>query len=100
MLAGPSQTRPGNPIWIFAARRGTASEITSARYDKLCEHLGAAGLNALADLGFDQTPDYPVIITGVKRTRKKRLPAGQKHTSQTTAAARAPAEHGFAALKN
>jgi hypothetical protein len=93
----------GNLIWISAARRGAASEIKSARHDKLCEHLRAAGLGALADLGFvglDQDPDDPVIITGVKRTRKKKLTAGQKQTNQIIAAARAPVEHGFAALKN
>ena len=41
-----------------------------------------------------------MIITGVKRTRKKKLTAGQKQANQTIAAARAPVEHGFATLKN
>ena len=93
----------GNLIWISSARRGAASEIKTARHDKLCEHLRTAGLGALADLGFvglDQDPDDPVIITGVKRTRKKKLTAAQKQANQTIAAARAPVEHGFAALKN
>lgn len=66
----------GNLIWISSARRGAASEIKAARHDKLCEHLRTAGLGALADLGFvglDQDPDYPVVNTGVKRTRKKNL---------------------------
>jgi hypothetical protein len=93
----------GNLIWISAARRGAASEIKTARHDKLCEHLRTAGLGALADLGFvglDQNPDDPVVITGVKRTRKKKPTAGQKQTNQIIAAARTPVEHGFAAMKN
>lgn len=93
----------GNLIWISAARRGAASEIKTARHDKICEHLRAAGLGALADLGFvglDQDRDNPVVITGAKRTRKKKLTTGQKTANQVIAAARAPVEHGFAALKN
>jgi hypothetical protein len=93
----------GNLIWISSAHRGAASEIKTARHDKICERLRAAGLGALAGLGFvglDQNLDDPVIITGVKRTRKKKLTAGQKQANQIIAAARAPVEHGFAALKN
>jgi len=57
----------GNLIWISPARRGAASEITAARHDHLPARLRAAGLGALADLGFtglDSDPDDPVIITG------------------------------------
>jgi hypothetical protein len=47
---------------------------------------------ALADLGFvglDNDPTEPVIITGAKRTRKKKkLTAGQKQANQIIAAAR------------
>jgi DDE superfamily endonuclease len=49
----------GNLTWISCARRGAASEITAARHDNLAGHLRAAGLGALADLGFtglDPTP--------------------------------------------
>jgi hypothetical protein len=93
----------GNLIWISSARRGAASEIKTARHDKICQHLRTAGLSALADLGFvglDTDRDDPVVITGAKRTRKKKLTAGQKTANQIIAAARAPVEHGFAALKN
>uniref|UniRef100_A0AAU2UZH4 Transposase family protein n=1 Tax=Streptomyces sp. NBC_00003 TaxID=2903608 RepID=A0AAU2UZH4_9ACTN len=94
----------GNLIWIFSARRGAASEIKTARHDKICQHLRTAGLGALADLGFvglDIDRDNPVVITGAKRTRKKKLTAGagQKTANQIIAAARAPVEHGSAALK-
>ena len=41
-----------------------------------------------------------MIITGAKQTRKKKLTTGQKTANQVIAAARAPVEHGFAALKN
>jgi DNA-binding transcriptional regulator YdaS (Cro superfamily) len=93
----------GNLIWISSARRGAASEIKTARHDKICQHLRTAGLGALADLGFvglDTDRDDPVVITGAKRTRKKKVTAGQKTANQIIAAARAPVEHGFAALKN
>ena len=93
----------GNLIWVSSAHRGAASEVKTARHDKIVEHLRTAGLGALADLGFvglDTDPDDPVVITGAKRTRKKKLTAGQKTANQVNAAARAPVEHGFAALKN
>lgn len=58
----------GNLIWISAAKPGRSSEITTARHDRLTEHLREAGLGALADLGFvgldDDPDDNPVIITG------------------------------------
>ncbi|MFE0332281.1 transposase family protein [Streptomyces sp. NPDC058960] len=41
-----------------------------------------------------------MITTGAKRTRKKKLTTAQKQNNQLIAAARAPVEHGFAALKN
>lgn len=93
----------GNLIWISSARRGAASEVKTARHDKICQHLRDAGLGALADLaliGLNDDPDDPVVITGVKRTRKKKLTAAQKTANQVIAATRAPVEHGFAALKN
>jgi hypothetical protein len=34
----------GNLIWISSARRGAASEIKTARHDKICQHLRTAGL--------------------------------------------------------
>lgn len=92
----------GNLIWISAAHRGAASEITSARHDHITAHLRAAGLGAIADLGFvglDDDVDDPVIITGFKAARKKKLTAAQKQANQLIAATRAPNEHGFAALK-
>jgi hypothetical protein len=62
----------GNLAWISSARRGAASEITTARHDHLADRLRAAGLGDLADLGFtglDPDPGDPVIITGYKSTR-------------------------------
>lgn len=50
-------------------------------------------------MGLDQDGHDPVVITGVKRTRKKKLTAAQKQTNQLIAAARARVEHGFAHLK-
>jgi len=93
----------GNLIWISAAHRGAASEITTARQDRLAARLRDAGLGALADLGFtglDPDPGDPVIITGYKATANRKLTPAQRHANQALSAARAPVEHGFADLKN
>ncbi|MEU9762339.1 transposase family protein [Streptomyces sp. NPDC047987] len=42
----------GRLIWISAARPGRTHDITAARHDHILAHLRAAGLGALADLGF------------------------------------------------
>jgi hypothetical protein len=92
----------GNLIWISAARRGAASEITAARHDHLAARLRDAGLGALADLGFtglDPDPEDPVIITGWKATANRKLTPAQRQANQVLSAARAPVEHGFADLK-
>ena len=86
----------GSLIWISSARRGATSEITAAR-------LRAAGLGALADLGFtglDPDPEDPVIITRYKSTRASKTTPAQRHANQALSAARAPAGHGFSDLKN
>jgi hypothetical protein len=83
----------GNLIWISSARRGAASEITTARHDHLADRLRAAGLGALADLGFtglDPDPGDPVIITGYKSTRTSKTTPAQRHANQALSAARAP----------
>ena len=93
----------GNLAWISCARRGAASEITAARHDHLAGQLRAAGLGALADLGFtglDPDPDDPVIITGWKSTRAGKTTPAQRQANQALSAARAPVEHGFSDLKN
>jgi hypothetical protein len=93
----------GNLIWISSARRGAASEITAARHDHLAGRLRAAGLGALAGLGFtglDPDPGDPVIITGYKATRTRGTTPAQRQANQALPAARAPAEHGFSDLKN
>jgi hypothetical protein len=93
----------GNLAWISAARRGAAGEVTTARHDHIEGHLRAAGLGALADLGFtglDPDPDDPVIITGWKSTRTRKTTPAQRNANQALAAARAPVEHAFSDLKN
>lgn len=95
----------GNLIWISAARRGAASEITTARHDHITAHLTTAGLPALADLGFvgldpGHDPDNPIIITGHKSTQRRKTTPAQRRANQALSAARAPVEHGFAHLKN
>ena len=93
----------GNLTWISSARRGAASEITTARCDHLADKLRTAGLGALAHLGFtglDPDPEDPVIITGYKSTRTSKTTPAQRQANQALSAARAPVEHGFSDLKH
>ncbi|TLQ47851.1 transposase family protein [Streptomyces marianii] len=95
----------GRLIWVSATRPGRTSEITACRHDRLTAHLRAAGLGAIADLGFvgldDSGPDAdPAVITGYKAARNRPLTRGQKLSNKALAAVRAPVEHGFAHLKN
>jgi hypothetical protein len=73
------------------------------RHDQRLAHLRTAGLGALADLGFrglDNDLLDPVIVTGYTVTRTHKLTPGQKTANRVLAVGRAPAEHGFAHLKN
>jgi hypothetical protein len=95
----------GRLVWVSAVRPGRTSEITACRHDRLTAHLRAAGLGAIADLGFigldDGGPDAdPAVITGYKAARNRPLTRGQKLSNKALAAVRAPVEHGFAHLKN
>ncbi|MBS2531666.1 hypothetical protein KGQ20_02655 [Catenulispora sp. NF23] len=83
----------------------STTTATAARHDHIVAHLQAAGLGALADLGFlgvdkPADPDDQVIVTGYKATRYRKLTTGQKSANKILAAGRAPVEHGFAHLKN
>ncbi|WP_343236471.1 transposase family protein [Streptomyces sp. NEAU-S7GS2] len=93
----------GNLVWVSAARRGRTHDITAARHDHLTAHLRKAGLGAICDLGFlglDDDPDNPVIITGYRAARGRRLTTAQKEANKLVARERAANEHGFADLKN
>ncbi|WP_338059748.1 MULTISPECIES: transposase family protein [Streptomyces] len=95
----------GRMVWVSAVRPGRTSEITACRHDQLTAKLRAAGLGAIADLGFvgldDSSPDTdPAVITGYKAARNRPLTRSQKLSNQALAAVRAPVEHGFAHLKN
>ncbi|SFH06187.1 transposase family protein [Streptomyces mirabilis] len=86
-------------IWISAARPCRTHDITAARRDHLLAHLRAAGLGALADLGFiglNDDQNDPVVVTGFKATRAAKLTTGQKEADRILASGRAPVEHGFA----
>ncbi|MDH6580449.1 transposase family protein [Kitasatospora sp. MAP5-34] len=94
----------GRLLWISAARPGRTHDATATRHDHIVEHLKAAGLGALADLGFlgvdkPKNPDDLVIVTGYKATRTRKLTPGQKQANRILSAARAMVEHGFANLK-
>ncbi|MEV7857164.1 transposase family protein [Streptomyces sp. NPDC088183] len=93
----------GRLVWISAARPGRTHDITAARRDRILAHLRAAGLGALADLGFlglDDDGDDPVVVTGFKATRARKLAPAEKEANRILAAGRVPVERGFAHLKN
>lgn len=93
----------GRVIWISAVRPGRTHDNTAARHDHILAHLRAAGLGALADLGFrglDNNIRAPLIVTGYAATRTHKLTPGQKEANRVLAVGRAPVEHGFAHLKN
>ncbi|MFE1367265.1 transposase family protein [Streptomyces anulatus] len=93
----------GRLIWISAARPGRTHDNTAARHDHILAHLRAAGLGALADLGFrglDNDTLDPVIVTGYTASRTHKLTPGEKEANRVLAIGRAPVEHGFAHLKN
>ncbi|XHL92989.1 hypothetical protein PW683_39115 [Streptomyces niveus] len=84
----------GRLVWISAVRPGRTSEITACRHDKLTAKLRAAGLGAIADLGFvgldDAAPDAdPAVITGYKAAWHRPLTRGQKLSNKVLAAVRA-----------
>ncbi|MGW0994682.1 transposase family protein [Streptomyces sp. NPDC002523] len=83
--------------------KGRMIWISAARHDRILAHLRAAGLGALADLGFrglDNDVLDPVIVTGYIATRIHKLTRGEKEANRVLAVGRAPVEHGFAHLKN
>ena len=83
----------------LVGRAALAGQLTAAS----SREQAAAGLGALADLGFtglDPDPGDPVIITGYKSTRASKTTPAQRQANQALSAARAPVEHGFSDLKN
>jgi hypothetical protein len=50
-------------------------------------------------LGLADTGEDPVVITGYRATKKRKLTTGQKTANKVISAARAAVEHGFAHLK-
>ncbi|MFD3531690.1 transposase family protein [Streptomyces sp. NPDC058664] len=93
----------GTPLWFSRATPGRTHDNTAARHDHILARLRAAGLGALADLGFrglDNDVLAPVIVTGFHASRTHKLTPGQKTANRVLAVGRAPVEHGFAHLKN
>lgn len=65
----------------WRARLGLDLLVTASAAAARLEHLRAAGLGALADLGFlglDDDSDAPVVVTGYKATRAAKLTPGQR----------------------
>ncbi|MFD9071097.1 transposase family protein [Streptomyces lasiicapitis] len=94
----------GRLVWISAARPGRTHDITAARRDHILTHLrtppGSAPWPTSASLDLDDNPDHPVIVTGYKATRARKLTPGDREVNRVLAAARAPpVEHGFGHLK-
>ncbi|OWA04553.1 hypothetical protein B9W62_27370 [Streptomyces sp. CS113] len=96
-MAAAEQESGGPPV--------TPRQITACRHDQLTDRLRAAGLGAIADLGFvgldDSSPEAdPAVIPGYKAARNRPLTRGRKLSNTELAAVRAPVEHGFAHLQN
>ncbi len=75
----------GRLIWISAARPSRTHDNTAARHDRILDHLRAAGLGALADLGFrglDNETLAPVTVTGYTASRTHKLTPGQKEANR------------------
>ncbi|MGW0753262.1 hypothetical protein [Streptomyces sp. NPDC002587] len=73
--------RHGLHFLALTDERGRLIWISAARHDHIVAHLKAAGLGALADLGFlglDPDGDDQVVVTGYKATRYRKLTPGQK----------------------
>ncbi|WP_335743769.1 transposase family protein [Streptomyces sp. SAT1] len=87
----------GRLIWLSTARPGRTHDSTAARHDHILAHLRAAGLGALADLGFrglDNDILDPVIVTGCTASRTHKLTPGEREANRVLAVGRAPVEHG------
>ncbi|MFM9699289.1 transposase family protein [Streptomyces europaeiscabiei] len=77
----------GRLIWISAAPPGRTHDNTAARHDHILAHLRAAGLGALADLGFrglDNDISDPVIVTGYAASRTHKLTPGQEDANRAS----------------
>ncbi|GHE13814.1 hypothetical protein GCM10010339_82170 [Streptomyces alanosinicus] len=71
----------GRLIWISAARPGRTHDNTAARQDHVLAHLRAAGLEALAHLGFrglDNDVLDPAIVTDFHATRPTSSPQARR----------------------
>jgi hypothetical protein len=85
----------GRLIWISAARPGRTHDITAARHDHVLAHLRAAGLSALADLGFrglDNDVRDPVIVTGFTASRAHKVTPGQSPPARRTPTVSSPSD--------
>ncbi|MEV0785686.1 transposase family protein [Streptomyces sp. NPDC050423] len=101
-VLAPTDER-GRLVWTSAARPGRTHDVTAARRDHVLALLRAAGPGALADLGsvgLDDDGDDPVVVTGFKVTRVRRLASAEQEATRVLAAGRAPVERGFTHLKN
>ncbi|MGI5440628.1 transposase family protein [Streptomyces shenzhenensis] len=92
----------GRMLWTSPARPARGSEITVCRRDDLVGRLRAAGLGAIADLGFvgldggGDDSSNPAVITGSKKPRSARHPPRHRIFSEkiSTRRAVAPAVRG------
>ncbi|WP_381560671.1 transposase family protein [Streptomyces eurythermus] len=93
----------GLHVLALTDEKGRLIWISAARHDHILAHLRAAGLGALADLGFRGLGNDildPVIVTGFHASRAHKLTPAEKTANRVLAVGRAPVEHGFAHLKN
>ncbi|MGV9249723.1 hypothetical protein [Streptomyces sp. NPDC003710] len=90
---------PDHDLPDLLARARLTLDITAARRGHILAHLRAAGLGGLVDLGFiglDDDGDDPVVVTGLKAARARKLAPAEREANRILAAIRAPVERGFA----
>ncbi|MFJ9244772.1 hypothetical protein [Streptomyces sp. NPDC101776] len=82
------------------------SGITTCRHDDMVGRLPAAGLAAIADLGFvgldgdGADSSDPAITTGCEKPNGKKPPAAKNQVTQLITAERAVCAYAFAHLEN
>jgi DDE superfamily endonuclease/Helix-turn-helix of DDE superfamily endonuclease len=88
----------GEPAYAGEARCGSTHDLTAARGDQIIEAAALAGIEVLADSGYQGAGG--TVRTPIKRPKGLGHNGHEKRANHAHTAARAPGERGFALLKN
>lgn len=87
----------GEPAYVGHTWCGSTHDLTAARGDQIVQAATAAGIEVLADSGYQGVGG--TVRTPVKRPKGLGHNGHEKHANQAYAAERAPGEREFALLK-